>query len=410
MKVNLLYEWEKNIFAYSSDLNPKRTIKVNRSYVLRAKDQLEDFFGQAFFEVETFSDFLKMENPIGSNWIHSLLMSTNAKAVNQIFELVAVIEHFKNQNSGLLKTLLAYKNLKSFRQFRDYYFELYTLFIFDKNKIENQKKAYEGDKELEGLVMLNGEECLIECKKLYNDKAEHLKMNTQVVSKLSGRFRKKPYPIIVAVKYDTPCLEFLNILIKEVNEIIASWDKNQSVLILPVIKNYYYNKIELYVEPYSPDRIEGVTNESKGKNYVVFGIKPQILQNVQRHGHFLQRVISEVYSTDTEIKELLISKINKKRKNRSKSKYKHRIFFFESENYPGFDRGLFSPNGFSEEIKSSVKEYLMNKNTADVFVLIERETGSTGDKLPRIRRTVIGNRGTEKICGVLENMKYDFFI
>lgn len=407
MKYNILDSWEKKVNYSSSHLNPAKSIIVDRNVVLNTKQTLLEFFGQDFFELDTFSEFLRLEDPEGSNWLHALLTSDHSKAINQVFELVSIIDYYQQKDREILTDLKNFAYLKSFRQFRDYYFELFTFYLFDRHNLKNIKKIKDEEiKDIEGVVTILGNECLFECKKLYYNKVKNLKFNVQVIRKLAERFSKKSYPIIISITYDELVFNFADKVVKEVNKIIHSWENNQSPLILPIKNSYYEGKIELYAEPYSEGRVEELVMEAKGKNYVVLGIRPDFQEFVQRHGHFLQYVNSEVSSSETEIRKYLIKAIDNKRKNRSNSQYEYRIYLFESENYPGFDRGLLSPNGLSEETVRDISRYLDSKKTKDVFILIEKESNNID--VPRIRRTIIGNSGTEKICNYLrEEVAFD---
>ena len=406
MKKNLLDVWEKSILLESSRFNPKRTIVADRNSIERVAKVIREFFGSEYFEIETFDKYAAMENPKESNWIWYMLSSHNSKAINQIVELSDIIKHFKDDAQNLLDSLKHFAYISDLRQFRNYLFELYTYFIFDKNKLKCNKKNFEGDKELEGEVFIDGEACLFECRKLYNKRIEEVKFNMQLVSNISKLFSKSVDPVIVGIQYSKAFPKFKNIVDKEVSQIISKWKSEE--FIFPVSKRYFDGELELAMEPYHHNRFEELfESKYKGSNYVLMENRPQDGSLMSTSHHFQTSIHFGHILYDDEIKKYIIDQIKRKRRNRSTSKYKYRIYLFESEIYPGFDNGIIGPKGLSESVIKGIRDYVFSKNTNDIIIIIERNTVSS--KEPRIKRTLIFKDNIKRIGVALSRIKFDLY-
>lgn len=164
------------------------------------------------------------------------------------------------------------------------------------------------------------------------------------------------------------------------------------------------NQIKITVELFFQNRFEDIKKSIEWDNYVLAQTEP-IKMTDGTNGTFLKLAMdNRVTSTDTEIHERFLKAISTKRKKRSNSQYANRIYFFESENYPGFDRGLFILDSFDKSIQTKVQEFLDQKSTSDVVVLIMKESNPVD--FPRVRRFIFANEKAKKIAARLEKMEF----
>jgi hypothetical protein len=359
---DVLEHWRKNTFMVSSDLYLEKSIKIrNRECLPVIVEDLRKWFGEEPFSVEqiVLQDAVN-EGFIDGDWLQSILFSYNLKSIQAVFEFWQVLKFHESEDSTRLNQLKNLLEQKRKRQFRDYYFELYSFYFFSINEITNEFKTKEGNKELEGELLIDGEKCLVECRKLYYNRYDHLKMNADITHKLIRYIHKKPFGIIACIKYSKLDRGSVDAVIKRIKNQINKWiHQDINELYLP-IELKINNNIDMKLFRYAPGVFESLQSSNELDNYVIVEFNPTVMTDGSNRIHVGIKMANGVMSTDEEVKKRFIKSLDKKRKHRSDSSFRHRIYMFESENYQGFDRGLFSPDSY-ENISKDLQKYLDSK-------------------------------------------------
>lgn len=401
---DVLEQWRKNTFMVSSDLYPDKSIEIrNRENLPVIIEDLRKWFGDEPFIVEQMElqDAIN-ESFIDGNWLQSILFSYNLKSIQAVIEFWQVLKFHESEDSTRITQLKNLLYQKKKRQFRDYYFELYSFYLFSINGIKNEFKTTEGNKELEGELIIDGVKCLVECRKLYYNKFDHLKMNADITHKLIRYIRKKPFGIIVCIKYDELERGAVNEIIKKVKVQIIKWI-NQPInkIYLPVEVNINDN-IEMKLFRYTPGVFESLKSSKELGNYVIVEFNPTAMTDGSKRIHVGIKMANGVVSTDEEVKKRFINSLDKKRKHRSNSSFKHRIYMFESENYQGFDKGLFSPDSF-QNISKDLQKRLDSKKTSDTVIMVLKESNPIDVK--RVKIMVYSNKGGEQVARKIRSLR-----
>jgi len=195
---NLVEEWKKEIIRLSSDFNPNRKYRTQREALEKVEEVLFDFWGKEYFEIRESQKYPDIYNDV-QNWLHLLLSNFGFNMIRQLFELVNIIDFYQRTDPGILNSLKSKRKLKNLQRFKDEYFELYTFAVLDSNKVENSKKVYEGEKELEGECILHKTRCLFECKRLQNPLNKTKNTLLYFMSEAGRLSKKHHYPLLMSI-------------------------------------------------------------------------------------------------------------------------------------------------------------------------------------------------------------------
>ena len=404
--MNILDTWKESVEKEASRYNMKFQFDHTQDLHGICKD-FKAWFGNDFFWIKEKELHQVNTNEILSpNWLISILNDRNINSINTVLEFWRVLSYHNKVDPGRINYLNNFLLKKKFRQFRDYYFELYSFFMFNENGICHDFKVFEGRNELEGIIEIAEKKCLVECRKLYYHKFGSISMNTDFLSKIVKYLYKNPEGIIVSIGYDNPDRSLVDKIIKEISSQIKTWsNQDQNSLYLPSEINVE-NKVRIRLELYSPNRFDDLKKSINSNNYVLFQSEATKMTDGTGQIYLKLKFDNKVIATSEELSKRFLEAIKKKRKDRTNSSFWYRIFLFESENYSGFDRGLFILNSFSDELGAKIQRYLDQKSTADIIVLILKESNNVD--FPRVRKFIFGNSGTEEIVEALNRMKFQF--
>ena len=162
-KFNILDEWKKKFYLNSSQFSIRKLCK--RENVKEVISTLSGFFGKEYFDIQ-YKGPISLEK---LNWLFSLMSYNNPQSYRAIREITHLIEYSKNLNRTIYDKLKSCINSPA--QFQDLVFELYTYRILDLNNIENSKKVWVNNQEIEGICNINGSGWEFECKKSRSDEA-----------------------------------------------------------------------------------------------------------------------------------------------------------------------------------------------------------------------------------------------
>lgn len=403
---DVLNEWRKNVITESSPLNPRKSIEFpNRENIHIITDDLRSWLGDQPFIIENKEIYeATRESFIDGKWLHSILFAKNLKSIQTVIEFWKVLKFHQSVDKTRLASLENLLHKKNKRHFRDYYFELYTFYLFSINNIENEFKTKEGNKELEGEIVIDGEKCLVECRKLYYNKYEHLKMNADLMHKIIRYVYKNPIGIIVCVQYKKVDRSAVDRIMKKIKMQINKWTYESSSTIYLPVKIQIDNQIEMKLYRFSPNSLEGIKSSMELDNYIIAEINPIRMTDGSNRTYVGLQMDNRVVSTDLEANSRFIEALIKKRKNRAKSSFKHRIYIFESENYSGFDRGLFIFDGYNEKTQDKLQVYLDSKETSDTVIMILKESNPVN--VDRVRLVINSNERGKLIAEKMLSLNF----
>lgn len=386
---NSLDSWRKQVFLLSSSLyNGKDKLNLEgRDRLNIITNDLARWFGKSSFDgTKIIVNGRNLPNTITNRWLANLLASYNLKSIQTIIEFWRVLKYHESEDSDRLERLKHFWMIKDERKFRDYYFELYTFYLFSHNGLEYEFTGNINGKYPEGYVYINNEKCLVECKKLYYHKFNDLWVNSEITRKVIRLMSDYPVTISIAVVYDK--IEKRDI--DEIVEIISNKIKevryaDVNIIYLPEVIKFNEN-VEIIIEILAPEFHDDfkyrLNKMSKGYIYIISN--PIVLTDESKRVSCNFTIGNRSVSTNLESNERIIRAIKNKR-NQWKSFDGQRIIVIESDHYPGFDRGLYIFNGYTDD-REIVANYLKNKSTKDAVLVILKESNSVN--IDRVRLIV----------------------
>ncbi|HMG16244.1 MAG TPA: hypothetical protein VK590_12390 [Saprospiraceae bacterium] len=393
---NLLNDWKDNILYLSSILNPGKFI-IEYKYIDYIYRTLTGYFGIHYFEIETPSI------QIGKKyiWIYSLLTNLDKLACFfALYELAYLIdfqETLPKSTQKKLKTLFSNP-----RQFRNYFFEIYIFSLLKHNNITYIPKPYEGDKELDLTCIIEGNEMLCECRKLYvqdinlieiqmyfmiklPELLENLKRRIEFKGKIYfGNFNSNNLKEDVQNKLEH-YVSIVNAHKYGIEEFHTK-DENCSISIIPNFDN------------------DALTLETNDLNcHLNFTVLAN--QNLEKPGRDSYGVDLKVNFQIHKYKiyQKLFSAINEKREQHKNSKYLKKIYFIDSEVLPDFEFAIFHLDSMLDD--KLINSYIETLTEHEIVCVIWRDY--TGE-IPVVEIRAYGKNIDPLIKSRLENMDTNF--
>lgn len=370
--INILSEWKKYVQTQSFEVNPNRKFPEEFATIAgRVESDFLSWFGEEEFLVQIKKPYTThYSDHFSDNWLVAQLRATDQKCILSVVEFWTVIKYYSNQNDTIIGELITYQKKKNYRHFRNYYFELWTAFKFVQNRIPVKFKPWEGIKELDMVVEINGEECLVECKKIYHHTATKMKQNYDLLSKMATALYKDPESLDVCVEFKEGNMPVVDDVIKQYKTLLYRMRSvSPGTLLLPLRNET--NDYRLRMEVCFGDHTVNFKDSMKMPSYL-------ILRSRCRETKRGPMVSIDIEGRVSSSKESAIRKLKKaikdKRSNRSDSIYKRKIYLFDSENYAGSDRGLFMFDGFNKNDINILTNSLSRKPSREVVILIIRDT------------------------------------
>lgn len=394
---NLLENWRKECYHNSSSLILKKEIELDRNQIESVFQIFADYFGLDYFDLTTPEIDVESE----SSWVHYLLVNHKRPAcIAALFETANILVYLQTLSKSIqrkFKTLFADP-----RQFRDLFFELYVFRLLDYNKISNQKKAMEGDKELDILCNINETEFLCECRKIYAPDVNLLEIQKYFMEKLYLGLTKlnKGFGLIGTIKFTNfndihakkKFDERLTKFITEFNEkkfnTIDYHDKDENGE-FSVINYTAANNVE--------------TENNFSQFHIVFKIIPPFNITPGIPNHYNVDLKCNFSIPQYKVTRKLLSTITDKQKQHAGSKYAHKIYFIDSETIPDFSIPIFRMDSMFEEEK--IQEFLNEFAENEIVCFIRREYM---DDLPKVSIKAFGKNINENVKQRLENLKTNF--
>jgi hypothetical protein len=389
---NILEHWKIECYLISSPLSLHK--KFERHHIDFIYKTLSDYFGIDYFNVDS-----ENRNPNNSlNWIVWLLGNWKKRAsIIALFEIANTLKYLE----GLPKS--TQKKFKSvipdMRQFRDLFFELYIFRLLDYNKIPNEKKPKEGEKELDVVCTINNTEFLGECKKLYAPGVDFMDLLQYVMISIVINLKKlnRGQGLIGLIKFGQNNDQAMKTVFENKLSKFAQWFNETR------FQKLDYKDIcadgELIIYEHSEANI--VETESIRSSFdITFKIIPP---STPVYG------IPNTYHSDIQANfELAQNKINRKlfdtftvkSEQHLNSKYQNKIYFIDSEAGADFNFPIFKFDGMFEadKIQCEIENYSEN----EVFCFIRRDY--TND-IPKVTIKVLGKNIDKDIKKSLEGLK-----
>jgi hypothetical protein len=394
---NLLENWKRECYYYSSPLLIKKELELNRDHIDSVFQIFADYFGLKYFEQSAPEIAIESE----CNWIQYLLVNPRRPAcIAALFEIANIIVYLQTLSKSIQKK---FKTLFTDpRQFRDLFFELYIFRLLDYNNIPNQKKAKEGTKELDVVCNINETEFLCECRKLYAPDLNLLQLEKYFTEKLYLHLKtlNKSFGLIGTIK-------FTNFNVIQVK-------KNFNLKLIKFIKEFneqnfstidYHDKDEngeLSVINYTAaNNIE--TDNNFSQYHIVFKVIPPFEITPGILNHYRVGIEFNFSYSQFKVTRKLLDALTDKQKQHADSKYNHKIYFIDSETIPDFSPPIFRMDSMFEE--EEIKKFINSSSENEIFCFIMREYM---DDIPKISIRAFGKNIDEKVKQRLERLKTNF--
>lgn len=393
MKVNLLKQWKKEFIWISSNLNPNQV--CDRNDIERLEEVFIQYFGEKYFEITT-NQNRSLEK---TNWIFNLLGQKDQSSLIALFEIGNLIKYLLTLDEEIQKKLRS--SINSYKEFQNLLFEIYTYRLLDYNKIENEKKVWKGNQELEGTCKIGDKEFIYECRKAYTVDFERFDVINSISTQLFLEIQKMKsgQELIGYVRLKKNYKEAKKKIFKIIKQYFEQFGNKEKAFI-----RSEFNDEDCHFETlvYNESEYFQIINQ-KDRPEVVFKIIPPstIIHGVKNH---YRSEISPIFSILQEkITEKLIKTIRKKRRQHNPSKDANRIIFIDSEIAKNFRFPLLSLDSMLEEER--IQSYIEQKETKDIVCIILRNY--LGDT-PSIKIKVFCKEEFNDVKNILEGLKTNF--
>ncbi len=412
---NILERWRLTINFEVSEYAIHPNSYVEKSQVDFIYKTLKDYLPEEFFIITPGFEYnlISLDH---ENWIHALLSKnisfTNVTGtVYQLYELSLVVNYFEENKPELLQDLKKHALENNFEMFRSYYFELFTFYTLAKNNITLAPKKFEGNRELEGTCYLNGQEFLFECRKLFlpEKTLNDIKLIKWVDLHFGRLMTGTPSEIIVSVVLGN---DQENQYIKDnfISIMNAYLSKTRKLNHVPNnVWSYPENSDSplITIRPYTPENRVIAEYDLREKIYnLLFTIPPSF---IKPSGLNQVRITSQGVTNilTKKMGDVLIKRIEEKRKARRDSKFSHRLYLFENENYPGIHRALVSYEQFTDVLRAKVQTYINSKKTNDIIGLIFKD--SDVGEIPKVHVEFFCREELNSYKSIMSQMVWDAY-
>jgi len=382
----------------------QRSIVVSDKSLINLRDFLLDFFGEDFFRVRELNLKTVTMKAEEVNWFFQLLANDDYPSLVHLYEIKQLLSTSKALHPSLFKVL---QSTSRRQNFRDYLFEAVIHELLRINDLAYESKPVIDGREKEGFILLNGEKCLFECKKLYSSQLPGIGFIFSLQDDFFRKWQKRPFPVNAYIsaypstepKFRKNKKYFFDAFTNYLNQV----GHTGNVYMKQEIKDESGKTIgEIFFEANNEPIFRHQLELIKGPA-VCFRINPPTRKMINEQ-------MMDYHSTKLHIKfeqmeslsiDFLLEQIRKKRYSQRDMIGLPRIFFFDNEVFRGFEIPMFPSSGRFDG--SKIQEYLELKQTDDIVVLVFREYG--GNELPRWIFKVYCKPSLSRFKILIENWK-----
>jgi hypothetical protein len=329
--VNALEEWYKNALSISSSLLIRPV--VLREDVVFIYEALKKCFGSEFFNLIVGKE-VSFDKSI---WINQLLANKNhVGCIGALFQLSELII-YADSLGGNIKDEIK-KNSKNPRNLRSFFYELFVFKILDLNSVENRKKIFVGNQEIEGICNIKGVEFLFECRKIFLPRTNDLDTFKQIMTflYLKGKEMNKVAGMICGIKLNRPVQGNQKVAFKEkIEKFFKALNDSEGFSSIDYTDNDNAGVFRVF--DYTPASLIEARELS---NYdILFCAIPQ--GEVRGKIHLRLGIEGFFKVGHDAIYKKLESALKEKKNQHKNSIYDKKIVFIDSEVFPGLDMDIF---------------------------------------------------------------------
>jgi hypothetical protein len=313
-----------------------------------------------------------------------------------LFEIGNLLKYLQTLDDGIQQKLKSVIN--SYQEFQNLFFEIYVYRILDYNRIENDKKVWKGNQELDGACKIGDREFIFECRKSYTVDFERLAavmgLATQIsleVQKMKTRKELIGY-IRIKKNIEKAKKKILNIL----SQFFRQFDGRPDFS----IRSYHDdNDCQFETMIYDEKRYFELDNQEERPEIIFKIISPMVA--VQGELSWYKTIVSPAFSINqNKITEKLLITIKKKRQQHSLSKDSNRIIFIDCEQAKNFRFPLLSSENMIDEDR--IQREINRKETNDIICIILRDyLGQT----PTVKLKIFCKKEFDDVKHMLEKLK-----
>jgi hypothetical protein len=329
MHTNLLTTWYEHTMYTSSPLQIKPfTSREKIEFIYKS---FSEHFGLSYFDVIVGQDRSETEIP----WIFTFLASKdNIGSIGGLYLAATLCNYLTSLDLDFQKK---FKRLKgSPEQMRTFFFELFTYYCLDKNKIPNQKKVLDGIQELEGIFTINKKTFLFECRKAFIPRRDDLDILRRLVSQLNQSVQKitkyLPNGMLWQIKFKKNSQISAGNLINKITKAVDQFiDKLNNWEGIPEIQ--YHHELEVgsfMASDYTDADYLEIT--AKTDYDILLTVKPS-----SEPGRTIANIMANFSVFRSKIYKKLESTIREKKRQHEKSKHRYQVILIDNEEFPEFN-------------------------------------------------------------------------
>jgi hypothetical protein len=338
--INLLSQWYEVALIESSPFNPYS--RIARKKVKFIYNTLLQFLGLNFFEVAKATD--KAINKI--SWLFSLLSNSNKiECYHALNDICLLIEYSRTLDSSLQKEL---KQLtRNPENLRTFFFELFIFRLLDTRRITNSKKPVIDGQPLEGVLELNGKQCLFECRKTFLPQIEELDVKRRLMTDLwqLGQAQKYGRGMICTIQLSKPITPLHRDNFKQ--KLLTYFGRLNEIS--QVIKIDYKHTDELGTFTAIDYDVATLFEIQARKNYdLVFHVVPPEKPILGTPNLYHAKISCNFSVYHSQIYKKLETVLKEKMKQHRNISIDNKILFLDNEFLPEFHMNLFQNEGMYE--------------------------------------------------------------
>lgn len=366
---NVLLEWKKQMYYETSPFSIEKRVSFNRDNVDFIYNCFLDFFGLEYFNVDRVKYVKEPFAFLERNIVFQLLNSASHNAFYQILEWATLISYCKKLDEGLYAKLLSVK--EDLFSLRDYLFEVFTYRMFSGNHITFLLKPIIKGKELEAILRFKGEDCLVECKKLYSTERNRQSHLQYMLTEFFKRWLDLQFNVFAFIfspsKDEDRLSEEKNSFSKWLDEYVDLVKEKQDYDFV-FERHNSQGGVVLHIEKSKTGLFEHLQQITK-EPHAYFSVYPPSFRKRGEANYF--RFINGYFFTvgQEEIEKKIINEIKKKRNQHKNAGFKYRIFFFENEATNNGEMPLITPKILNSSL---IQDYINAKESNDIICIINK--------------------------------------
>lgn len=395
---DLLKEWYKAVRLANSVFARRRTIDINETHLARTEESLREFFGDEYLQPEPMKVMVPNIQAKDSHWFFQLLVSDDYPSLAHVFEVDYLLTFISNFDPKFHDTI---KGLKEKQGFRNYLFETLIYETLQRNQVEFAHKQVINRKEKEGIITLNKQQVLFECKKLYTDQLPILDFVANIHTVFFNLWNKRAFPLqaIISITNVTEPLmrkarpvyeEHFKAYMQQHRETGDAFYRKKVHVGGKEIGEIYFDKYNLGIFEseweLSTDGAVGFTIHPSSIKTVTDPNVTELHENNKsavkyvdeesgEEGLYLQyfplHLMFKIHSLQNDCLELFLQEIDRKRHSQRDMKDMPRIFFFDNEVYRGQELPLFHNLNTIDHCR--IQAFVEENTTDDIVCLVYRD-------------------------------------